>query len=144
MEYYGFAIQRLKDYDFRKGSIPTIKLQIETLEAQYLAIKSPQFDGMPRGSGEKNENMLIENIAKRDELRFNLDIAEREVLITEKALSALSDDEKVILELFYISRPYNHIQKLMDKLHVSQSELFRRKDLALRKFTMAAYGIVEI
>ena len=144
MEYYGFAIQRLKDYDFRKSSIENIKLQIETLEGQYLSIKSPQFDGMPRGSGGKDENILIENIARRDELRFNLGIAEREVRITESALSVLSDDEKVILELFYISRPYNHIQKLMDKLHVSQSELFRRKDSALRKFTMAAYGIVEI
>lgn len=144
MEYYGFAIQRLKDYDMRKQALINIPEQIKTLEMQFYSIKSGEIDGMPKGSGSKSDDMLIYNIAKRDELAFNLAIAEREVELTERGLEALTDEEKTVLEYFYVQRPYNHISKLMDKLHVSKSELFRRKDLALRKFTMSLYGLIEV
>ena len=144
MEYYGFAIQRLKDYEMRRQALVNIPAQIKTLEMQFLSIKSGEIDGMPKGNGGKNDDMLIYNIAKRDELAFNLEIAQREVAMTERGLNSLSEDEKTILEYFYISRPYNHISRLMDKLHVSQSELFRRKDIALRKFTMSLYGLIEV
>ena len=144
MDYYGFAIQRLKDYEMRKQSLVNIPQQIKTLELQFYSIKSGEIDGMPKGNGGKSDDMLIYNIAKRDELNFNLEIAQREVDVTERGLNSLSDDERLILECFYISRPYNHIQRLMDKLHVSKSELFRRKDAALRKFTMSLYGLIEI
>ena len=143
MEYYGFAIQRLKDYEMRKQALVNIPEQIKTLEMQFLSIKSGEIDGMPKGSG-KNDDMLIYNIAKRDELSFNLDIAQREVALTERGLDSLSEDEKTILEYFYISRPYNHISRLMDKLHVSQAGVFRAKDAALKKFTMSLYGIREL
>jgi DNA-directed RNA polymerase specialized sigma subunit len=144
MEYYGFAIQRLKDYEMRKQSLLNIPEQIKTLEMQFLSIKSGEIDGMPKGSGSKSDDMLIYNIAKRDELAFNLAIAEREVELTERGLDALTDEEKTVLEYFYIQRPYNHISKLMDKLHVSQAGVFRAKDVALKKFTMSLYGIREL
>lgn len=144
MEYYGFAIQRLKDYEMRKQSLVNIPEQIKTLEMQFYAIKSGEIDGMPKGSGTKSDDMLIYNIAKRDELSFNLEIAQREVALTERGLNSLSEDEKTILEYFYISRPYNHISRLMDKLHISQAGVFRAKDAALKKFTMSLYGLREI
>jgi hypothetical protein len=144
MEYYGFAIQRLKDYEMRKQSLVNIPEQIKTLEMQFYAIKSGEIDGMPKGSGTKSDDMLIYNIAKRDELFFNLKIAQREVEMTERGLESLTDEEKTILEYFYIARQYNHVQKLMDKLHVSKSELFRRKDAALRKLTISFYGLCEV
>ena len=144
MEYYGFAIQRLKDYEMRKQSLVNIPEQIKTLEMQFLSIKSGEIDGMPKGSGTKSDDMLIYNIAKRDELNFNLEIAQREVALTERGLATLTEDEKTILEYFYIARQYNHVQKLMDKLHISQAGVFRAKDAALKKFTMSLYGLREI
>ena len=69
---------------------------------------------------------------------------EREIELTEKGLQALTEREKTILTEFYIKNSKGYVEKLCDDLYVSKTELYRQKDTALKKFTMAMYGIVEL
>lgn len=145
MNWQTVAKERLKEYKGRKTAIECIREQIEMLENSFTSIRSARTDDVAVSDNtNRRENMLIDNIAKRDELKRTLRIAETEIKITEKGLMCLDLEEKRILELFYIERHRDYIERLCDELFISKSELYRRKDEALKKFTRACYGIVEL
>lgn len=141
-----FAVQRLRDLEDRKTAVDNIAEQIKVLEQRFAAIRSATTDGTPVQSGNENkrEEMLIRNIAEREELKNNLDITTREIEITEKALDTLTEDEKLILRRFFILQEKGYVERLCDELFVSKTRLYQKKDAALKKFTMACYGIVEL
>ena len=146
MDWKPAAIQRLKDYEARRNSIQLITEQLKTLEMQFTSIRAAKTDGEPvkGGEGNRREDMLLSNIVLRDELKANHQIAKREIEITEKGLATLTKEERRILELFYICRPYDHVSRLCEELSVEKSEVYRRKNTALDKFTIACYGVVKI
>lgn len=141
-----FSIKRLRDYENRKKAVENLREQIVSLEDKFTAIRSATTDSTPVQGGNDNrrEEMLIHNIATRDELKNNLKIVKHEISITEKGLAALTEDERKILDRFYINRSKGYIERLCDELFVSKTELYRQKDEALKKFTMVCYGIVEL
>lgn len=142
----GVAVQRLRDYPLRLEAVDNITEQLEMLEDRFTAIRSATTDGTPVQGGNENrrEEMLIHNISMRDELKANLEFVEREIELTLKGLQALTEREKTILTEFYINGTRGHLEKLCDDLYVSKTELYRQKDTALKKFTIAMYGIVEL
>ena len=145
MNWAVMSVQRLRDYEKRKQALVNIPEQIKSLEEQFSAIRSATTDGTPgKDNTCRREDMMVYNIAKREELKSNYRIAKREVSLTEKGLNALTDDERHILELFFINRPKDHIERLMDEFCISKPVLYRRKDDALKAFTIAVYGIVEL
>ena len=145
MNWQTVAKDRLKEYKGRITAIECIKEQIEMLENSFTSIRSATTDSIAVSDNtNRRENMLINNIATRDGLKHNLKVAKTEVKITEKGLMCLTPEEKRILELFYIERHSDYIERLCDELFISKSELYRRKDEALKKFTRACYGIVEL
>ena len=141
-----FSIQRLRDYNNRKEAVENLREQISVLEDKFNAIRSVITDDTPVQGGNSNrrEEMLINNIATRKELENNLAITEHEIAVTEKGLEALAEDEKKILTRFYVIRSKGYVERLCDELFISKTELYRQKDEALKKFTIACYGIVEI
>ena len=145
MKWESVAIDRLRDYEKRKLAVENIPEQIAILEDKFIAIRAATTDGTPvQDSNNRREEMLIYNIARREELKQNYKLAVREVALTEKGLAALTSEEREILEGFYIYRTKNYVNRLCDELYVSKTELYRRKDAALRNFTVAIYGIVEL
>jgi hypothetical protein len=139
-----FAIQRLRDYENKKQAIKSINEQIQILKEKYVSIRSATTDGTPvQDNNNKREEMLIYNISKREELQRNLKIITHEIKITENGLNVLTCEEKKILNDFFINRRKDYILRLCDELHISKTELYRSKDEALKKFTVACYGIVE-
>lgn len=141
-----FAIQRLRDYEERLTAVENLTEQLKTLNDRFTAIRAATTDGTPVQGGNENkrEQMLISNISTRDELQKNLEIVKSEIRITEKGLATLSKAEREILHRFYINRTKGYVQRLCDDLYISKTELYRQKDIALKKFTIACYGIVEL
>lgn len=145
MNWQKMSIERLREYENRKRALELILEQIETLKINFTSVKAARTDGTPvKEGGNKREDALINNIAKREELEKNLRIAENEVAITEKALATLTDEEKTVLEKFFINRPRRHIEELCELLCYEKTRVYEIKDNALRKFTMACYGVIDI
>lgn len=146
MNWQTVAVQRLKNYEAKKLSLETIAEQIKLLESEFTGIRAATTDGTPVAGGNTNkrEEMLVGNIAKREELKRNYKIAKGEVTVTEKALEILTEQEKRILYLFFINRPAGHAQQLCEELFVEKTKLYKMKDEALKKFTRACYGVVEL
>lgn len=145
MDWKKISIDRLRDYEARKQALESIPEQIKTLEANLTSIRSAQTDGIPiRTGGNRREEILINNIAMREELQNNYDIAKREVEITEKGLDMLTKEQRRILYKFYVSRFPGHVDALCEELCVEKSRVYTLKDEALKKFAVACYGVVEI
>lgn len=145
VNWCNFSIQRLREYKTQARALESIAEQIQLLEDRFTAIRSATTDGTPvHGNENQRENMLIDNITKRDELKNNYEITSRERAITEKGLECLTKEERRILDMFYVERERDYVLHLCDELFISKSELYRRKDEALKKFTRACYGIVEL
>lgn len=141
-----FAIQRLGDYETRKVAAGNLIKQIKELEDKEVSIRVPATDGVSVQGGNENkqEYLLINNIATREELQRNLDIVQSEIEITENGLASLTQEEKKILTMFYMNRSKGYVDRLCNDLYISKTELYRQKEEALKKFTLSCYGIVEI
>lgn len=146
MDWRKISIERLKDYENRKAALLSIPEQLETLELEFTSIRAATTDGqeIKGGGGSKIEDSLINNIVKRDELKRNLKIVKNEVAVTERGLKGLTADEEKILNKFYINRVHGHVELLCEELNFEKSRVYAIKEDALKKFTLACYGIIEL
>lgn len=139
------AINKLRIYKAKKTALENIPNQIEVLTIESTALRSSAREGSSvSGSGFTKEESLINNIVERDELTQNYNIVKMQIEAIEKGLSMLEEDELLILERFYINRRTGFLERLCEELHLEQSQIYRKKDAALRKFVTAMYGVQDI
>ena len=70
MNWGRISVERLKDYKSRLVAVENIPEQIKSLELQYISIRSAIKDEMPvKGGNCAREDALLDNIAKREELK---------------------------------------------------------------------------
>ncbi len=144
MNWKAEAVKDLKSYPQRKESIENIKERIKILDEQFTSLKGISVGEPVMGGFSRQEEKMLDNISERERLGFSLKIAEALVELTEKGLEVLDKKERAVLEGFYINREDNHIDVLCERLHFEKTRLYEIKDNALRKFTMAMYGTVDI
>ncbi len=144
MNWKAEATRDLKSYPQRKQAVDNLKERIEILEEQFVSLKGVSVGEPVRGGLSKQEQKWLDNISERERLGFSLKIAEELIRLTEKGLEVLTERERKVLEGFYINPQENHVDLLCEELHFEKSSLYRLKDDALRKFTIAMYGTVEI
>lgn len=144
MNWKAEAVKDLKNYPQRKNAIESIKAKIKVLDEQLISLKGISTSEPVMGGMSKQEEKWLDNISEREKLGFSLKIVEALVEIIEKGLAALDERECAILKSFYIERRERHIEELCEEFHFEKSRLYQLKDNALRKFTIAMYGTVEI
>lgn len=86
---------------------------------------------------------MLSNIVHREELERALEQAKLWVDIVDGGLGVLDDEERLVLDRFYIHRARGNIDRLCEELGRAKSVVYDRRDAALRKFTIALYGCVE-
>lgn len=138
------AIEKLKDYTAKRNSIQSSIEEIKRLDAEIAHIRSAISDTTPVSRGDSaREDMLINSIAKKDELKLALSMAKWWVKKVDRGLMVLDEQERRILDLFFIHRAKGNVGILCEELGIEQSSIYRRRDSALRRFTLALYGVVE-
>ena len=138
------AIEKLKQYGAKRTALEDIPLEIRQLELGMQSIRSADPDSSPvRGSGAKREDVMLNNITYRDELGISYQQTKMWMKRMDKALAAMTAEERLILERFYITPEKKAADRLAGDLRVDIKTVYRRKDEALRKFTMALYGVTE-
>lgn len=138
------ATAKLREYTARKAAIVSLPLEIKRLEADCGRIRSASADGTPvHGGGSTREDMLLSNICLREELTKQLADTQAWLEIVDRALAALTDDERLVLDRFYINPHKGSVERLCDELSLERAGVYKRKDKALRHFTVVLYGKVE-
>ena len=144
MNWKAEAVKELKSYPQRLASIENIKERIKTLDEQFVSLKGISAEAPVMGGFSRQEEKMLDNISERESLGFSLKVAEALIELTEKGLNALDKKEREIIDGFYINHIDNHVDVLCEKMHYEKTRLYEIKDNALRKFTIAMYGVVDI
>ena len=127
-----------------REALENIPKEIKRLESAYAGIRSATTDGTPiSGGGNTREDSMLSNIVHRDELKRRLKEARLWVAQVDKALSVLDDEERLVLDRFYIHRAKGNVGELCERLNLEKTAVYDRRDKALRRFTIALYGVTE-
>lgn len=138
------AIDKLKQYEAKCLALENIPIEIRQLELSMQSIRSADPDSSPvRGNGTSREDVMLNNITRREELKESWSMAKMWVEAVDRALSALSAEEFLLLDRFFIHPEKKAADRLAGDLRVDIKTVYRRKDEALRKFIIALYGVTE-
>lgn len=138
------AIDKLKNYEAHREALKNIPMEIKRLESACAGIRSATTDGTPVSEGSSTrEDFLLSNIVHRDELKRRLKEARLWVTQVDNALAALDDEERLVLDKFYIHQSKGVVDDLCGQLNIERATAYRRRDSALRRFTIALYGITD-
>lgn len=138
------AKEKLHRYDAMRTATMTIPAEIARLEHEYTALRSVKTDSIHvRGGTSTREDAIINNILERQELEAALQNAKAWVQITDRAMKALQKEERLILHRLYIYPEKGAVERLCKELGAESSSIYRRRDKALKTFTIALYGITD-
>ena len=144
MNWKSEAKEKLRKYNMMRVSTSTIPTEIKRLEIDARRIKSVRADGNPvKGGGNSREEAMLTNIIKRQELEYALRNATLWLESTDRALNAISEEERLILHMVFINPMPGAIERLCKELHCETSTVYRKRDKALHNFTIAFYGAIE-
>lgn len=142
MNWKSEAKEKLRRYDAMRLATINIPQEIHRLEIDAQSIRSARTDGTPvSGGGNRREDAMLNNILHRQELAWTLQQAQAWLQITDRALTALTGKEKLILQRLYIYPEKGGLERLCHDLDMESSTVYRHRDQALKNFTMALYGI---
>ena len=138
------AIDKLKVYEAHRKALENIPRELRRLEEAFVGIRSAATDGTPVvGGGNSREDSLLSNVTHREELARTRRQAEAWVEMVESGLGVLDDDERLVLDRFYIHRSKGNVDRLCQELCLEKTAIYERREKALRHFTIALYGITE-
>ena len=133
------AIEELETYQAKKEALTTIPERLRELESAFVSIGSPSADKVAVQGGGGNDKAL-NNIVQRDKLSQNLAEVVRFTTRVERGLAVLGDDENEILSRCYIHPERGAVEHIANARGLDKSTVYRMRDDALRKFTIAMYG----
>lgn len=140
------AIDDLRRYPALRQSLDSIRERRAALDLQAGAVRSSFHDAAPVSGGGSSgaEDKLIACIMERERLAANYKAVSKLVRQIEIALSLLGEDEQLVLERFYIHRQDRNVERLCEELGYEKSRVYELKNRALRRFTIAMYGILDL
>lgn len=144
MDWRHEAMEKLEQYDARQRALDNIPEEIRRLETEIISMRSSLRNATPaHGKGSSREDAMLTNIVRRDELARQLENTKAWVKVVDRGLGALTEEERLVLDRFYIHRIRGHVERLSGELGLESKMVYRRKDSALRRFTVAMYGGME-
>lgn len=141
MNWKSEAIEQLTKYDAMVEATKNIPREIRRLESDAAALVGGSVITSPTGKTKgPGDDRIINNLVKREQLQNSYKNAVAWVETTDRAMSVLTPEEKNILQQMYVRPQRGVILKLCEELGIEQSSVYRRRDQALYRFTIALYG----
>lgn len=135
------AVEKLKHYDAMFRAACSIPEEIKALELMIYGAQGNQVEKIKVKGGKGGSDRLLDALVYREELKNALERAKLWLSFTDRALDALQPEERMILRRMYVYPQRGSLQRLTEELGVEQSTLYRRRDKALERFTIALYGL---
>lgn len=145
MNWIKEAESDLRRYRSLSESLSNIPEQLKYLEEKLQSVRSSWADSTPvQGGANRREDEQINVIVKMDRLKQNYMAVKRLVDLMDGALSKLTKDEVNILNMAYINQNKKAIELICEEYHVERSRAYELRNIALKKFTLKMYGIIDL
>lgn len=92
---------------------------------------------------EENSDEKLNDMIMLEKMEAYLVQAESLTRSVDRAMGCLTPEEKLILYRMFIYRQKGNLDRLCTELGMEQSNVYRKRDSALRNFTAAFYGVEE-
>ena len=139
------AKQDLIEYPSLLQALDNIPEQIAELDTQITSLRGTQYDKTPvQGGMSGNESRLIDYIDRKERLKINFVVASERVARIGKGLSALNDKEQKVIDRLIIHKAYRNIDRICEELGYEKTQIYRIQEAALKKFTLAMFGVVDL
>ncbi len=144
MDWKSVAIEKLRDYQAKKQALESIPLEIAQVESTMTSIRSRRPDATPvEGGSAGYEDKMLNCLAQKDELQRVLERTQLWIKGVDDALAVLNPEDRKVLDYLCIYPTKDSLDRLCNELFVDSRQIYRRREKALRKFTIALYGCVE-
>ena len=145
IEWKYHAREKLRDYTAQQNAAHNIPLEIEALRSKSESIKSMDLNAIRvMGGDATREDLLLGNLVHQAELERMLVRAQIAVQLVDDALDVLDAEELRLLDLMHIHPAKGKIERIKEEFGLEETKsVYRRVDKALRKFTVAYYGLTE-
>ncbi len=136
MDWKTCAVDDLRRYN-------QIKIGIINLQERLRIInKSIKHRGTTSNNRRRRmDSDIINALVEGERLQRNITSAESLAALVERGLGSLSDEEKKVLQRFYMSNAPVSSRVLAAELGYEPRTLYRLRERALEKFTLAMYGM---
>lgn len=141
MNWEHTAKEELRSYTKLCAAQKNLQERIAALEERKVAIRTSTVSPVPtHGGGSRYEDKLLDTIVQLDGLRAELAATEATVALIERGLDALTCNERLVLDKFYMNRTADYINELCEALMVERPTVYRMAKQALYGYTVVAYG----
>lgn len=145
MNWQKEAINDLRCHEKRKAALESLADELRELRARTYGTSSPAADAVPvQGGSSTAEGRWIDVIDELERKKEAWRITKRRVDAVERGLAALDEQQREILEAFFINRVQGGADYLTEKLHLERTRVYELREVAIRDFTMARYGVVDV
>ena len=138
------SMEELREYEAKRMAVESIPEEIQQLRTQMVKLGGSGNSTPVKGGGSQWEDRQINLIVKMEKLNTSLCYAKEWCARVERGLVVLTDEERLILNRFYINPAKGNVDRLCGDLCLEKSAVYERKDRALRRYTLARYGCMEI
>lgn len=143
MQWKDEAVEKLKRYGAMQKALENIPAEIRLLQDDAAALRSASAPKVGGKGNSTREDALINNIVRRQELEWNLKRVKHWLSVTDRGLEALDPEELLVLRRMYLTPERGAVDRLCGELGVEQATVYRKRDKALHRFTVALYGFPE-
>lgn len=143
MDWKREAINDLRCHEKRKAALESLADEIRELRGRTYGSNSPAADAVPvQGGSSTAEGRWIDAIDELERKKEVYRLTKRRVDAVERGLAALDEQQRVVLDVFFVKRVQGGADFLAEKLHLERSRIYELRETAIRDFTMARYGIL--
>ncbi len=139
------TIEAMKDYGSMKAIMFNTKAEIEAVRTRMVGLGSTSLSDVSGGTNDHtaNENRIIRGMEEIDVLKERYQQAAAYMEWFQPAWSALTEDERTVLTLFYLKEDTHRIDAVMeicDHFCIERSSAYKKKDRALSHLSLLLYG----
>lgn len=133
------AREVLRAHRYNLAAVAALPDEIRRVDLALTSASVSNPEKLPGGNGENDR--LERLIVRRDELALRLEMARLAARAVQRALDALTPDERHILDVMDIDRQRGAPARLAEALHYSDvSTVYKLEARALDRFALAMFG----
>lgn len=119
-------------YENVKDDIRMLRSKMESTPGGVIAVAGN------KGMVQDRSLSYLTKLEELEEIKAEL---EHQISKIEKALEGVGEEERALIDVYYFQKKRS--DDIADILCISKSQFYRKKDAAIKQFTIARYGRIE-